>query len=690
MTSCFTIRDHRLFSTLIESRVAKALEKHTRAVVVVQSTPKHWLRAFAQQHGYDYLPDTSSTDRSDRITALLGSERRVGVIQLGNKPDYGLLAAMAGTVQAGGLFIIGIAGAEAETGDLSSAPRNSLKRLARLAQLMATEYPEHMLFADYAAEPDITIDDINSGAVSQNISDLRFQLTGFQNPQATAEQDALLKQAYDHIASSSRSCTFISGRRGRGKSTLMARLAVKLSLGGAQITVTAMHESALSTYRRLAGTTGDFLSPESVAKGSVDTLLIDEAASFSIQQLNSYSNICRHLILSTTVEGYEAAGRALAIRIMSTESDNRATMLQLEPLHPWRWSLGDPLEEFIDRILLTRASPSSLNVKNTPPRELVLMARNCKPKQVSQDELLNDELLLASIHTLLLSTHYQTSTKDLEHLLDAPTVQLWIQQIDTSVVGVLLLEYEGVIEYALHEDIIAKRRRLPNQLLPQLLAQMANSKACLTKRYARILRLATTPELRRQGIASRLLDMVIERLSMKTHLEQGRLAEKAVSAIGASFAADNASMKFWQSKGFEEFHRGFKFNPRTGKRSVTVMQCYDPECTAVLEQAVSIQNDNEHSRRLFQQGKAYVVNARKGDYLGENENNNVSFTSDLDLLRRFTAGQRSYHDTFAALHRLASITCLSLDGHAEQGQKHYERSLRKQVGLWLDSLSPHN
>ena len=685
MNSRVTVSNHAFFNTLIKNLAARAERQRVRAVAVIRSAPKNWLAEFAQRHNHEYLPEVSTTDRSDRISGLLGSERLSAVIQLNHKPDYGLLAAVAGTVRAGGVFIIGLP----DTKSTPESPTRSLNRLIHLAKRTAEKHANHMVFVDYVPDPGLTSSYMSSSSpLLQKPGNQR----AYVNPLAAAEQDALLVQVYRHITAHARSHTVISGRRGRGKSTLMARLAAKLSQDGLNIKVTAMHESALSTYRELPGDTGHYLSPESITKGAaVDALMVDEAASFPIAHLEAYAKKCRHLVLSTTVEGYETAGRALALRVLpaadSTDnpanySTGRQAILQLKPEHPWRWATNDPLEEFVDRLLLTHIPSGLPELESATPSDRKRLVTQGEIRLIHRDELLADEALLANIHALLSSTHYQSGTKDLEHLLDATTVQLWVHQIDKHVTGVLLLEVEGFIDSRLHEAILAKRRRLKNQLLPQLLAQMANSTAALSSGYARVIRIAVTPALRRQGIASAMLKSVTLAIRSAACKEKDDRPVNEIGAIGASFAGDEGSLNFWQSQGFVEFHRGFRANPRTGKAAVAVMRIIHdhPVCSAVLNRAVSIHNENVRSRLKTQQiSLPPSLSDVKPDA-------HMSTVTEFDrvLLRRFAMGQRSLHDTTAAVHKVLSGMPSPMKNQPGESRKKYEKALREHILNWLD------
>ena len=682
MNSRLLVSNHAFLNTLIRDCANRADSQLIRAVLVIRSAPEYWLKEFAQRHNHEYLPQISSTDRSDRISKLLGSERSSAVIQLGQKPDLGLLAALAGTVRAGGALIIGIP----SLAPSARSPHNSLKRLTRIVQRAAENHAGHMMFVDYTPpNPSLpsSATELSDGVLHP--SGIQHIPHAFKNPLAAAEQDALLDKAYRHITTHDRARIVITGRRGRGKSTLMARLATKLSQNGIDTKVTAMHESALGAFRRVAGDSSYYLSPESITKEAVvDALMVDEAASFPIAQLEAYADKCQHLVLSTTVEGYETAGRALALRVLpaaelADNSTARRALLQLTPEHPWRWSTHDPLEEFIDRLLLTYKPPRIAKFETISPADARQLATQSLTRLIHRDELLRDESLFAHIYALLLSNHYQSGTKDLEHLLDAPTVQLWICQSDKHVIGVLLLEFEGNIDGDLHEAVLTKRRRLKNQLLPQLLAQTANSTAALSRGYARVLRLTVTPALRRQGIASEMLKTVISSLRSAAPEKQDEIPDSTVDAIGASFAADKSSVAFWHSLGFSEFHRGFKANPRTGKCAVAVMQTCDPKCSAVLKKAVSIHNDNELVRSARLQSD--TSQASSDDTI----DSHVDTVSELDcsLLQRFAMGHRSLHDTTAALHRIAAMLQLPSRPHAGESRKSHEQLLRNRVLHWL-------
>ncbi|MFK7861944.1 MAG: AAA family ATPase [Granulosicoccus sp.] len=659
-----------------------AARQGTRALLIVVSPPKSWLESFALSHQCDFLDAASQTDRADRISALLGTERCVVVMQLGKRPDLGLLAATAGTVKAGGLMVLGTCRPiqtnppdnrdKTETYAKPDA-NHSHKRLERLASAAAMAHPQTVNCVELTSECDSTALSHPPGAPTRPVCNLNECNSVVHRHSALLEQDALLSRAFNHLTTNASSCIVIKGRRGRGKSSLLARLALQLDKMGLDCRITALHASALSSFQRLAGNKSiRYASAESASFNPADVLLVDEAANLSIKQLQLYLTCFRHVVFCTTIEGYEASGRAFDVRLLSDWSNRSMALLQLNVTQPWRWAEGDALESFIDQLLLNNPRQPVTPLPQWTADEAQRWAAECQPRKVSRNDLLDDETLLAGVHSLLHSTHYQTTTKDLEHLLDARTVQLWIQTLDNVVVGVLILEQEGGIHPSLQESILAKTRRLPNQLLPQLLAQTANNPGGLEKRYARIIRLAVTSKLRRQKLASDLLQAVTDECIQS---KEAPSAQPPVAAIGASFAADDCSIGFWQSHGYTEFHRGFRSNPRTGKQAVAMLRSFE----SVTSEILSIAADIHHDNRL----------ARTNSLLCSSEQPTEQAISsrDIQLLQRFATGQRSQHDTYAALRRLSMTTGLSTTPGPDKSARQHELDMRHYVKHWIESCA---
>ncbi|MFK8083062.1 MAG: GNAT family N-acetyltransferase [Granulosicoccus sp.] len=683
MNSRLNISNQSELVQLANRYQSRAVCTGTRALIVVRSPPEGWLGAFAKRCDCDFLNTSSTTDRADRISALLGTERSMAVMQLGHNPDTGLLAAAAGTIKAGGIFIVGTCAdpgtqtctlSRKKTENTASAFSNSHQRLIRLATAMVNTHPDTVACVGFDNKPDNS--NVQQTELLKKASAHWHNVNSIvSRTRALAEQDELLIRAVGHLKANVRSCVVITGRRGRGKSSLLARLALQFEKDGMDFAVTAPHASALSTFRQLAAESANRYFGPDVATGlQASTLMVDEAASFPLQRLQQYIASYQHVVLCTTVEGYEVSGRAFDVRLLNDLSCQSMSVLKLETRQSWRWSDEDALETFTDQLILNSGTTTPDYSTVSTLENARQRATDCQLLQVTQRQLVEDEWLLSQVHSLLCSTHYQTTTKDLEHLLDAPTVQLWIQKLNDRVVGIVVLEQEGGIHESLHEPIVAKVRRLPNQLLPQLLAQSANTSDALEKNYLRVLRIAVQPDLRRNKLASQLLQAVIAQSTPSADESKNLFMAQRISAIGASFAADDCSLGFWRHHGFTEFHRGFKLNPRSGKHAVAVLRSFDQATTEVLSVATDIHRDNVRARQTLQNENTKAMSDSRLS------------TRDVQLLYRFAAGQRSKHDTDAALLKLCNFTKQGIYDLKSPGDRQHELKWRRFVQQWVAGL----
>ena len=443
-----------------------------------------------------------------------------------------------------------------------------------------------------------------------------------------AAQDALLARLRAHLDGHVRATVAIEAPRGHGKSALLGRLAAQLERDGVRHAVCAARRAAvdvLERHRRRAleacgasARTLPFVAPDAALDGAagVDVLIVDEAASLPLPTLAALLARHRHVVLATTTEGHESAGRAFALRLPTLLEPDRPGCLHLAPPRPLRWRAGDPLDALVRRALLTRptlaADPGLPPGCPTPPAA-----------RVERDALRDDEPRLLALSGLLAATHYQSTPLDLAHLLDAPSLALWSIERGAVVLGVALVALEPGLPDALHAAVLARRRRPPHCLLPSLLAQSADDGTALGAPCARVTRIAVHPRVRRRGLGSRLIAAIV------------RDTADEVEALGASFGEDAAALAFWSDNGFTPFHLGFRRNPRSGRRSMAVLRAGSARTARVLEEAASIHRDN---RRVATPAEPPAGAAR-----------------DARLLARFARGERSLSDTHAALRRLGGV-----------------------------------
>ncbi len=644
---------------------------------MIDEVPANTLKSLALSADATFVAAHENADRSDRIAAVLGREFDLLVHQTGDTVDAGLLAALAGTVRAGGLLVLGIPFAldAARCGGSTAAQDRFEQRMARHLLSSAHRYREKIRVIKAT---DLSSHDFHSLVAharkypqqdSARPTDLPARHRTLDA--AASQQDDILADAVRHLQQEPRGCITITGRRGRGKSALLGRIAHNLQQQAVSVAVTAARRSAVQGVEKHAEGI-HFVPAQDAVRSGCQVLLVDEAASLPVDTLTAYLQQHEHVIYATTVEGYEQAGRAFDIRFTAALEQQR-DVLTLQPDIAWRWSPGDALEEFLDTLLLVRRpgschgescsqqSESPQGLCRGPNKDSETVSASPVVRRLDRDELAQDDTLLSGVFSLLRENHYQTSASDIAHLLDGPDLQIWVLAEGSGIRAAMLLAIEGALDIDLHDAIVSKQRRLPHHLLPQLLAQSANRTEPLRSRMGRVIRIAVKPDCRRRGLGSRLLQEVTGSLAR---------CSAPLSAIGASFAGDETNLAFWSANGFTRFHTGFRRNPRTGTQAVAVLKALDSDVDDALLEAARIHDDNHK----WLQG---LDPATADDPV------------DVSLLQRFASAERSLMDTYAALSRLAMRYPLTLSPPAGVHRRQHEEALRALVQGVLVSDDQH-
>ena len=562
---------------------ARALARGHRAVLLLRPAGRsdlrgidRWVRTRAElagaarRGGRRGTGARASPDPAHRVQRLLGDESDGVPITLGSTDGWraaspALLAAALGTVRAGGLVVLVV--------PRGPAPRSPLVR--RLVERLDRD----------AAAPGafVAAIDLVPGfgrrarrAPTRPSPPPLPRPAPVPSPAALAEQEGLLARARAALARP-RGTVVLLGARGRGKSALAGRLhAVGTSVAtpdaasAAAPLATSASRAAIGSLERHAGGPVRFAPPDVALREPSATLFVDEAATLPTAVLGAL--LARHdrAVLATTVSGHEMAGRAFVQRLTRILGPGRADAAVLEPARAMRWREGDPLERALDRALLLDAmavrapaasAARSAGVSPRPdprpgPGTEVRVAR------VALARWRADEGGLRALVRLLASAHYQSALGDVEHLLGG-ALEAYVATRDGpggDLLGAALVAREGGLDPGLGPDVLAGRRRLPDQLLPQLLARATSDPSALGARYARVVRVAVAPDARRAGVGSALLREIA-----------GRARDEAVDAVGASFAAEPGATGFWLANGYRVFHEGARINPRSGTTSRSVL-----------------------------------------------------------------------------------------------------------------------
>lgn len=632
---------------LVRTLAARAGSRGERALLVVEMP-------LARRPSREAAGAGDGADRADRLAARLGTENACLVHDTRAGLDPALLAAEIGTVPAGGglvLLVPPIAEPDRTLADGGG------ERPSRFVARFHRHLLEH-LEREPATSARISLP---SGAQS-SLGALYLPLGESHGRRAgLSEQDVLLERLSAHLDHGTHALAVIEAPRGHGKSALLGRLAARLEGARRPYRVSAVRRTAvtvLDRHRRRALASGGhagnglfdpraplpFLAPDAALAGRGERLLVDEAASLPLPVLARLLGRYRRIVLATTTQGHESAGRAFALRLPAVLDRERPGWLRLTPAVPLRWRAGDPLDALTRRALLPRTVVDDLADRHAPMSGVEPPPDAC---EIDRDALARDERRLDALTSLLAATHYQSTPLDLAYLLDAPLLRLWSIERGDDLLGAALVAIEPGIELALHAEVLARRRRLPHRLLPQLLAQSADRADALDADFARVIRIAVHPDVRRLGLGSHLVAALVHGTA------------DTVEAVGASFGETPSSCAFWSANGFTTFHRGFRRNPRSGQRSVAVLRAGSSRTATVLGVAASIHSDNVGAIRAvdaarFDPDSALTSGGAERGH-GTLERLERLPARDRALLRRFARGERSLSDSLGALRRLAGI-----------------------------------
>ncbi|MBR9689520.1 MAG: tRNA(Met) cytidine acetyltransferase, partial [Candidatus Altiarchaeota archaeon] len=219
-----------------------------------------------------------------------------------------------------------------------------------------------------------------------------------------------------------------------------------------------------------------FEEPEASLARKADLFVVDEAAGipFSIlQKLSAKENV----VFSTTVHGYEGAGRVFSMRFLSSLKKKGYKHLEMDT--PIRYSDGDPIEGWLFDLLLLDAEP--------PPVKAIKQLEFNSP---THKELFSDEKLLTSVFGLLVSAHYKNSPRDLQTLADAPHHQIFTTYSGKDLVGVVQTAEEGGLT-ELQIDKMINDRRPEGNLVPDILAKHYGLREFPKLKGSRVVRIVT-------------------------------------------------------------------------------------------------------------------------------------------------------------------------------------------------------
>jgi len=408
------------------------------------------------------------------------------------------------------------------------------------------------------------------------VPDDKFAIKGCRTLEQQSAVAAILKVVTGHR----RRPLVLTADRGRGKSTALALAVLNIMLNAKQpqnIVITAPNQQALAVFFKQLQLNCEqgvyhqhtfsylshsvrFIAVDQLIKRRLETtvLLIDEAAGIPVYLLSQLTDNYARIVFSSTLHGYEGAGRGFTVKFLPQLKSMCPNFKQLHINQPIRWSANDRLESFIFNSFLLAAN-------NEISVESITAINNCHTscavKEIKQQQLLANEALLVQIFAVLVTAHYQTSPSDLKLLLNNPQVKLFASFYEKQVVAVALCLVEGLASTEQVEQVSRSEKRLKDQFLPQSLYLHNGIENAFDYRYLRIMRIAVHPSVQSHGLGSTLLN------SIKYYAEQENF-----DILGSSFGATSKLMSFWFNAGYQIARIGSTCDHASGEHSALLLQ----------------------------------------------------------------------------------------------------------------------
>jgi N-acetyltransferase 10 len=286
--------------------------------------------------------------------------------------------------------------------------------------------------------------------------------------------------------------------------------------------------------------TVQYIQPQHhAALAQAELLVIDEAAAIPLPLVKAM--LGPYLVfLCSTVNGYEGTGRSLSLKLIQQlrtqgaqltssgagsskgaeeggagSSGAARTFREIILQEPIRYSLGDPIERWLNDLLCLDAA------EHTPPLPSRLPHPDeCDLYYVERDTLFSghkaSEAFLQRCMALYVASHYRNTPNDLLLLADAPAHHIFALLGPVGEGSGALPDVLAVVQVALEGEISKKSAtaslaagQLPQgDLIPWTVGQQFQDSEFPSLSGARIVRIATHPDLMRAGYGTRALEVL--------------------------------------------------------------------------------------------------------------------------------------------------------------------------------------
>ncbi len=317
----------------------------------------------------------------------------------------------------------------------------------------------------------------------------------------------------------------------------------------------------------------EYWEPINIPKLRGDIIVVDEAAGIHVPLLHKIWESHDRLVFSTTIHGYEGAGRGFSVRFLQKIRNDRKThLIEYEMTEPIRYSADDPIEIWQFKALLLDAEPADLSeedLKDIEEGRLIYMEYDPEYLFSPQGE---DEL--RQLFGIYVMAHYRNEPDDLGMIADAPHhIVRAVKTEHGKIVCALQIAYEGRIDEETAIELL-KGGRIPGNIIPDRFLKHLRYIGFAKLFGWRIVRIATHPKVQGKGIGSYALAKVEE-----------EARRKGLDWIAAGFGVNYELLRFWTKNGFLPIHISPDRNPVSGEYTILVIKPISDETKRYIEKA---------------------------------------------------------------------------------------------------------
>uniref|UniRef100_A0AAV1VF88 RNA cytidine acetyltransferase n=1 Tax=Peronospora matthiolae TaxID=2874970 RepID=A0AAV1VF88_9STRA len=217
-------------------------------------------------------------------------------------------------------------------------------------------------------------------------------------------------------------------------------------------------------------------------------------------------------------ERWQAASSAAQAAVAGSASSSARVLREVSLETPIRYAPNDPVERWLNALLCLDVTNASHRLVAGTPHP-----RDCELFYVNRDSLFSyhklSESFLQRIMTLYVSSHYKNQPNDLQLLSDAPAHHVFALlgpgaeaqgnagQLP-DVLCVVQVALEGEISKASVKAQLARGQRASGDLIPWTVAQQFQDSEFAALSGARVVRIATHPDVTGMGYGSRAIELL--------------------------------------------------------------------------------------------------------------------------------------------------------------------------------------